>query len=143
MTISIADLKTPADFTANLTVAHMENLRDNLIAALGRADIEVTLDAYDGGDVPDDVAENISDRLIHVRIGYVNRDPDEPTDKGVWEIILTVPHEDNMYDDWTNSYSLVVSDIDDEMLEHVTVENGNPRMYETFVDRLNYWLPEL
>lgn len=142
-TYNISDLKTPADFTAALTVSHIQDLRDRLIAALGREDIEVFVDADDGGDVPSDPTENVSSRLIHLRIGYKGRDPDEPTDKGVWDILVAIPHEDNCWDTWTNSYVLQITDIDQDVLEEVSVENGNPRMYETFAERIQFWLPKL
>lgn len=139
----ISTLTNPADFTANLTVGHMENLRDRLIEALGREDIDVFVDTDDGGDVPSDRDENVSDRLINLHVRYKGFDWDESTAKGVWDILIAIPHEDNCWSDWTNSYVMQITDVDQNILEEVSMENGNPRMYETFAERIQFWLPKL
>lgn len=143
MTINIADLKTPADFTAALTVSHMQDLRDRLIAALGREDIDVFIDADDGGDVPSDLTENVSDRLINVHVRYKDSDWEEETAKGVWDILIAIPHEDNCWSEWSNSFVMQITNMDQDLLEEVSMENGNPRMYETFAERIQFWLPKL
>lgn len=143
MTINIADLKTPADFTAALTVSHMQDLRDRLIAALGREDIDVFIDADDGGDVPSDLTENVSDRLINVHVRYKDSDWEEETAKGVWDILIAIPQEDNCWSEWSNSFVMQITNMDQDLLEEVSMENGNPRMYETFAERIQFWLPKL
>ncbi|QZE59843.1 hypothetical protein pEaSNUABM39_00263 [Erwinia phage pEa_SNUABM_39] len=147
-TLSIADLKTPAAFTTNLTFGHMEELRANLERALNRPDLEVYVDCDSNytieeanTDGPDQLVGDHECINVHVR--YVGMSFDESTAKGVWDILMQTPHEDNSMSEWSNSYIMFVADEDLDALEEVTVENGNPRMYETFVDRINYWLPKL
>ena len=148
MTISIADLKTPADFTAKLTFGHMEELRANLERALNRPDLEVYVECDSNytieeanTDGPDQLVAGHDYINVHVR--YSGMSFDETTEKGVWDILLHTPHEDNDVGEWSNSYTMLIMDDNMDLLEEVNVENGNPRMYETFAERIQFWLPKL
>lgn len=147
-TLSIADLKTPAAFTTNLTFNHMEELRANLERALNRPDLEIYVEC-DGGYTIEEANSEGPDQLvgdhecINVHVRYAGMTIDESTVKGVWDILLQTPHEDNSMSEWSNSYIMYIMDDNMDMLEEIAMENGNPRMYETFVDRLNFWLPKL
>ena len=147
-TYNIADLKTPADFTAKLTFGHLQSLCDQIASALNRSDLNVWVDC-DGGYAIEDANTDGPDQLvgnqdcINIHIAYEGHDFDSATEKGVWDILIHAPTEDNSMFEWTNSYMMIVSDIDMENLEEVAIENGNPRMFEILVDRINYWLPKL
>lgn len=147
-TMTIADLKTPAEFSANLTFGHMDELRANLERALNRPDLEVFLEC-DSNYTMEEANTDGPDQLvfghdcINVHVFYAGTEFGDTNEKGVCDVLLSVPHEDNSMDEWTNSFTLVILDDNFNALEEVSVENGNPSMYETFVDRLNFWLPKL
>ena len=142
----ISTLTSPEDFL-EARFGHMENLVAKIKEALNRPDIEVYLDADDGQMLEEANTEGpdqkIDDNLINVHIRYAGMSFDESTEKGVWDILMGVPHVDNDMGDWTNSYTLFILDEDMDALEEVAIENGNPHMFETIVDRINFWLPKL
>lgn len=147
-TLSITDLKVPAEFTSNLTFGHMEEFRSMLENALNRSDLEVYVEC-DAGYTLEEANTGGPDQLvgehecINLHVRYKDMSFDDVTEKGVWDILIQVPQEDNSMGEWTNSYVMHIMDMNMDTLEEVTVENGNPRMLETFADRLNFWLPKL
>ena len=151
-TYNIADLKTPEMFV-EARFGHLEDLLAKLKAALGRDDLSLVLDAdcEDISDLNTSPEAFVGDSLIQLLVtmhGIDDEDEDEEeaggqaiSPKGAWYAALSFPHVENEWGEWTNSFTLWVEAVDGDMLEQVSVENGNPNMIDTLVERINYWFP--
>lgn len=150
-TFNISDLKTPESFE-KAQFGHLEDLLAKLRDALGRDDLSLQLDA-DGEDIRDVNTSPdafVGDSLIQILVTLHGSDEDEDEEGGqavssrnAWYAALSFPHVENEWGEWTNSFTMWVEAADGDMLEEVSVENGNPNMIEELVERINYWFPAL
>lgn len=149
-TFNISDLKTPESFV-DAQFGHLEDLLAKLRSALGRDDLFLHLDA-DGEDIRDvNTSPNafVGDSQIQILVTLHGIDGDEDDEdggqavssRGAWYAALSFPHVENEWGEWTNSFTMWVEAADGDMLEEVSVENGNPNMIEELVERINYWFP--
>lgn len=148
-TYNIADLKTPEMFV-EARFGHLEDLLAKLKAALGRDDLSLVLDAdcEDISDLNTSPEAFVGNSLIQLLVTLHGTDEDEDEEGGqavsskdAWYAALSFPHIENEWGEWSNSFVLWVEAADGDMLEQVSVENGNPDMIETLVERINYWFP--
>ncbi|QZE57473.1 hypothetical protein MPK71_gp264 [Erwinia phage pEa_SNUABM_1] len=148
-TYNISDLKTPESFV-NAQFGHLEDLLEKLRNALGRDDLSLQLDA-DGENIQDVNTSPdalVGKSLIQILVTLHGSDVDEDDDGGqavssrdAWYAALGFPHVENEWGEWTNSFTMWVEAADGDMLEEISVENGNPKMIEQLVERINYWFP--
>lgn len=147
-TFNISTLTTPDSFQ-NAQFGHLEDLLAKLKAALGRDDLSLVLDAdcENISDLNTSPEAFVGDSLIQLLVTMHGTDEEDEgaqavSAKDAWYAALSFPHVQNEWGEWTNSYTMWIEAADGDMLEEVSVENGNPNMIETLVQRIGYWFPK-